>query len=185
MVKKSNFVPCACCVKKVRQLERRIKTLERISSTDALTGLKNRGAFNDDLKRAVARNMRNKTPFTLALLDVDHFKKINDTYGHPFGDCMLKKLAKILMNECRIDDFIARTGGEEFGIILHGTSLLGAKVSIERMLITIQDKLVYNNVRATVSIGIGEYTEAGAIYHRVDKALYVSKQNGRNRVTAV
>ena len=184
-MKKSNFVPCAYCAKKVRQFERRIETLERISSTDVLTGLKNRGAFDDDLKRAVAKNKRNKTPFTLALLDVDHFKKINDTYGHPFGDRMLKKLAKILMNECRIDDFIARIGGEEFGIILHGTSLLGAKAFMDRMLITIQDKLVYDNVRATVSIGIGEYTEAGAIYHRVDTALYVSKQKGRNRVTVV
>ncbi len=168
-----------------RRLEETITELEEVSRTDALTKLQNRGAFEQRLSEELLRAARYKLPLSLLMLDVDHFKQFNDTFGHPAGDEVLMRVAD-LMRECaRPSDCVARYGGEEFALILPSTPVEGAYVLAERLRRAISQH-AWPQRAVTVSIGAAdissETSDAAALVEAADKALYEAKAKGRNRV---
>ena len=160
--------------------------LERQVVTDGLTGLKNHRAFQERLDEEYRRARRYGTPLSLILLDVDHFKRYNDTFGHPAGDELLKQIARILKRAARASDIVARYGGEEFILILPNTDVTGARTIAERL--RLQIAAISRGERAvTASFGISALNPKtggrALLVAEADKALYTSKQNGRNRIT--
>jgi diguanylate cyclase (GGDEF)-like protein/PAS domain S-box-containing protein len=165
--------------------------LMQMAMTDALTGLENRRSFDGALAKEFARSLRDQTPIALLLVDVDHFKKFNDSYGHQAGDECLKSIGDLLKEFARRPgDTAARYGGEEFAIILANTSYLGARQSAERLRRAVQELGIRHCEspfgRVTVSVGVAgevpkEGTEEGLI-QLADAALYEAKAAGRNRV---
>ena len=160
-----------------------------VASHDGLTSLYNRRAFDDLLDRAVAREDRQGGHFALLLLDVDRFKKLNDTYGHPAGDAALRHTAQILTHQLRKSDLAARFGGEEFAVLLASTEHTGAQHLAEKVRAEIENgRLVYDGARlgVTVSIGVAVWPVDGrdpeALVAAADRALYAAKESGRNRV---
>jgi diguanylate cyclase len=158
---------------------------------DALTGLHNRRAFNESLDRAVAREDRQGGHFALLLLDIDRFKRLNDTYGHPAGDAVLRHTAQLLKHHLRKSDLAARFGGEEFAVILASTEGGGALHLAEKVRGEVeQGRLVFDGARlgVTVSVGVAVWPEDGrdpaALVAAADRALYAAKEGGRNRVVA-
>lgn len=160
------------------------------ATTDALTGLLNRRAFDEYMKTEQQRAQRYGKTFSLMMLDIDYFKKVNDTYGHAAGDALLKTLATILTQQVRDIDIVARFGGEEFVIVLPETEGTGAKILAERIRqtiartpFTLPDE---REIGVTVSMGIACFPHnAGSVetlLERADQALYLAKNNGRNRV---
>ncbi|MEO7962328.1 MAG: sensor domain-containing diguanylate cyclase, partial [Gemmatimonadaceae bacterium] len=160
--------------------------LAALATLDGLTGLKNRRAFEERLLDELARAKRNARPVTLLLLDIDHFKDFNDSYGHPRGDEVLRMVARQLSRSIRDTDFAARYGGEEFAIILPDTDRDGAAQMGERLREAIAGT-AWRERGITVSVGAAIATNAGmpieALVDLADRALYRSKQFGRNRVT--
>lgn len=164
---------------------------EFLSVTDGLTGLYNRRHFEYNIEREFLRAKRYPCDLSLAMLDIDHFKQINDTYGHQFGDYVLKEICNIITASFRKTDMIYRYGGEELAIILTETSLENAHTPMERLRIKISEhKFSYNNqiTNITVSIGLSsnleEFNTQGELVECADKALYKAKQSGRNKVVA-
>ena len=176
----------ALCLNKLSEYERRLLVQ---SMTDSLTGLLNRRSFMDLSSKEETRARRHGDPFSVLMLDIDHFKKINDTYGHPVGDLAIKALATVCSNALRPHDILARYGGEEFVLTLPHTPAEGARTVAERIREQVQKMEVASDqgpVRFTVSIGVSTYVSGEAfdqIVERADKALYTSKHGGRNRVT--
>ena len=177
----------------VRRLREGHAELERLSVTDELTGLANRRRLTAELERELRRSGRHGRPVSILMLDVDHFKHFNDTYGHPAGDAVLKRLASTVRECVRDVDTVARYGGEEFTVILPETPVAEAarvaeriRASAEQDRFTPEGESVPLNV--TVSIGYAWFPEnAGtpdALIEAADQALYRSKESGRNRVTA-
>jgi diguanylate cyclase (GGDEF)-like protein len=170
----------------VDQLERQQEELLHESSTDPLTGLGNRRAFQDRLEQEYARARAGGGAVGLMILDVDFFKRYNDSFGHPAGDEVLRLLAGIMKSSCRGNDFAARIGGEEFAVVLPGTTRESAYVIAERLRRGVQ-RAVWPHRAVTVSVGVA-LSEAGTepvsrLTERADVALYHSKRDGRNRVT--
>jgi len=161
------------------------RRLEDQASTDGLTGARNRRFFQESLAASLAAYGRTGIPFSLMLLDIDYFKKINDTYGHPYGDEVLKRLAALLRGLSRETDVVARYGGEEFAVILAGAGAREAAVAGERYREAVEREDM-GPARVTISVGVAEAAEpddAEALISRADRALYRSKGDGRNRVT--
>ena len=167
--------------------------IEKYATQDALTGLNNRRSLDLRINQEVAVAKRKNLPLCVMMLDVDFFKKINDTYGHYVGDVVLKEFAKIISDEIREYDFAARYGGEEFFIILPSTTLDEAKLVANRLRERIEDKDFditkfsdnVKNLKITTSIGLTQLTndmDTKNLYVKVDKALYEAKKSGRNRV---
>lgn len=160
--------------------------LEALAATDGLTGLKNRRAFEERLEEEVGRTRRHGHPLSLILLDIDHFKAYNDTYGHPKGDEVLRQFGRLLKRAMRETDFPARYGGEEFAIILPNTEHTGAHELAERLRIAIESA-TWEDRSITASVGVAgisrEVSTAESLLDHADRALYRSKQTGRNRVT--
>jgi len=163
--------------------------LHNLATTDALTGLLNRREFNRRISEEIARAKRHKTSICLALFDIDHFKKINDTYGHNAGDAVLKELGELISVNTRSCDIAARYGGEEFALILPETSLNEGYELLERLRDRVEKQyfhLSYSPIQATISVGVAQYdfmdSCAADFCERTDKALYQAKRNGRNRV---
>ncbi|WP_338554376.1 sensor domain-containing diguanylate cyclase [Paenibacillus sp. KS-LC4] len=159
--------------------------LEMMASTDALTGLKNRRFFQDSLLAQLALFQETQRPFSLLIVDIDHFKKINDTYGHPVGDLVLTNLARLLQSMSRDRDIAARYGGEEFVIILSGANQEKAIIAAERYCTTIAST-DWGEYSITVSIGAATVMPGDtdqSLINRADTALYASKTGGRNRIT--
>ena len=160
---------------------------------DALTGAYSKGALIEKGPEAVKRSEVLNEALSVVTFDIDHFKKINDSYGHPGGDYVLKELCRIVISKLiRANDFFARYGGEEFVLILAGTPSKTAGEVAERIRQTIEgSEFVFEGrqIAVTVSVGVAtkqpNETEWSQIYDRADKALYNSKQTGRNRVTIV
>jgi diguanylate cyclase (GGDEF)-like protein len=162
-----------------------------LAEHDALTGLFNRRAFDDHLARAIAREDRQAGRLALLLLDLDHFKKLNDTYGHPAGDAALAAAARLLVGLLRKGDLAARYGGEEFAAILPGSDEGGALRMAERVRHALEaERLVFEGARLAVTASFGaavwpaDGREAAALVAAADRALYAAKQGGRNRVAA-
>jgi two-component system cell cycle response regulator len=173
---------------KNEQLEELLGKVENMAITDALTGLYNRRRFHDVLAKECERSKRYRTPFSLVVLDIDHFKKVNDEYGHQTGDSVLKEISNIIMNNIREIDTACRVGGEEFMLILPNTEKEIAVKGIERLRDAIERHLFAGMDRPiTVSMGIAGLPDAGAenedgLIRCADYALYKAKQNGRNRI---
>lgn len=145
---------------------------------DPLTDLPNRRAFEMALEKEVARAERGGAPFGLVLLDLDHFKRLNDTHGHAYGDEVLKRVARFLVEQVRTQDLVARWGGEEFAILLPATGLKEALEVAERL------RRGLEKMGFPASFGVGVYggEEPLAFFQRVDAALYQAKGKGRNQV---
>ncbi|HEX4932363.1 MAG TPA: GGDEF domain-containing protein, partial [Gemmatimonadaceae bacterium] len=160
--------------------------LAALASHDALTGLKNRRAFEERMVEELARIRRTRQPVTLLLLDIDHFKLFNDSFGHPRGDEVLRDVARLLSRTIRDTDVAARYGGEEFAIILPNTDAEGAHEMGERLRRAIEEA-PWAERAITISVGAATAVTQGAnlteLLEQADRALYRSKQGGRNRVT--
>lgn len=160
------------------------------AATDALTGLPNRRVLDQRLTEELRRAQRYRKPLSLMLLDVDRFKKVNDSYGHLAGDAVLKTLAKLFVKQIRDVDFVARYGGEEFMFILPETDNVGAELAAQRIRRAVADSSVPlpdgREVNVTVSIGIVCFPHCGGsvqeLTERADRALYAAKLAGRNQV---
>ncbi len=157
------------------------------ATTDPLTGVKNRTAMESSMKREIGLASRHGHRLSLILLDLDHFKSINDQYGHLIGDQVLRAVATVAEDTIRDSDMIFRFGGEEFLVLLHGTKLSGAALLAERMRRTIEELRIFPDLdlKITASMGVVTLTEnesAETIFMRVDNAMYRAKNNGRNRV---
>jgi diguanylate cyclase (GGDEF)-like protein len=161
------------------------------SVTDPLTGLLNRRYFNELSEKEAARSRRHGLSFAVLMLDIDHFKRINDTFGHPVGDVAIKALAQVCNKALRPHDILARYGGEEFILTLPHTDEEGARVVAERIRQAVEEielATPTDPVRFTVSIGISIYKKDRPfeqLVGRADEALYKAKQNGRNRVISL
>ncbi|WP_416397528.1 GGDEF domain-containing protein [Allohahella sp. A8] len=173
-----------------KQLQAANDKLGYLSRTDALTGLNNRGAWQESLKAEYSRHKRTGQNSTLVMFDIDHFKKVNDTYGHPAGDEVIKKTASVLLETMRETDISGRYGGEEFTIILVDTPPENAMIFAERLRKKIEALTVHHEgtaIRWTISLGIApvddSVTEPMQWVEHADQALYKSKQGGRNRST--
>ena len=170
------------------------KEMIRVASTDFLTGLNNRAAFDRDLRTFLTREARTNGLAALLMLDVDHFKKINDTYGHPAGDVVLRGVGKVLSGAVRSTDVAARYGGEEFAVITSHENASGASILAERIRNAIaREVFVYNDqiISVTVSVGVAIWKSSRtvisekAFVEAADKALYSAKREGRNQVQIV
>ncbi|TWI46335.1 diguanylate cyclase (GGDEF)-like protein [Pseudomonas duriflava] len=175
-----------------RQLQSVNSQLEELSRTDRLTGLFNRGFWEECLTHEFARHQRYRCNVSLVMIDIDHFKKINDTYGHPGGDKVIQALAALIGRQVRTTDRAGRYGGEEFVVLTTETPCSGAQVFAERLrqqveLLTVEHE--EHTIRFTVSVGVAESDLSqpldtyGALIECADQALYQSKHNGRNQVT--
>lgn len=174
-----------------QNLEEANARLQELATSDGLTGLKNRRALRERLEEEFRRAVRHQTPFSLLMLDLDHFKQYNDDFGHLAGDEALKSVAQRLRENARDIDFVARYGGEEFVILLPFTDRRGAVKLAERFRSTIATA-IWKERPLTVSVGVATLAEpftssgtfnANSLLDTADKALYHSKDNGRNRVT--
>lgn len=160
------------------------------STKDSLTGLNNVRAFDSEFNRAINRCSRNDEKLAFLALDIDYFKKVNDTYGHVAGDEVLKGLASLLTETCRVFDIISRNGGEEFTVILQDCPSQHAVVVAERIRKAVEDtEFIINNdisIHITISIGIASYPDniddPNILREYADRALYNAKESGRNKV---
>ena len=165
------------------QLKRENAALAEQSRTDALTGLPNRRSLDASLGRAIDSSRETGTPLCVALIDVDHFKTINDLHGHAEGDRVLVGIAQALHAQRGLGGFVARYGGEEFALLLPSTKLDGAELQADYVRLAVENLSV--GLPVTVSIGVAQLRDgesAVAICARSDAALYRAKHNGRNRV---
>ncbi|ATC95271.1 diguanylate cyclase [Pseudoalteromonas tunicata] len=173
-----------------KELEEANHKLESLSRIDRLTGLYNRGFWEESLKKEAKRLQRNEGQSCLLMLDVDHFKRINDEFGHSGGDAALRHIADVLKKTLRESDLIGRFGGEEFAVTLVDTDVEGGKVFAERVRkILAESTIIFDNnqIKLTISLGLAPYKKSYLQHEQwiadADKALYYSKENGRNRVT--
>jgi diguanylate cyclase len=171
----------------VMSLHSKLESAREKATHDLLTGLPNRLGYEQRISEEIERSRRYRHPLTLAVLDVDFFKKINDNYGHPAGDNVLKILAELFKKRTRETDFIARFGGEEFMMILTETEADAALHVTDKLRKTVEDANFHfreNRVPVTISCGLTglkEGDDKDILYDRADNALYEAKQGGRNR----
>lgn len=163
--------------------------MTKLAMTDELTNLPNRRAFMDLLAKAIFRANRNGNPLSLLMIDIDFFKKINDTYGHNIGDQALKHFTKNATTSLRGEDIIARLGGEEFAVLLEDTNIDEAYALAERLRDRIANSVIEegnDEIKFTVSVGVALFNEvnmnADTLLNHADQVLYQAKANGRNRV---
>ena len=176
------------------QTLRQLRMIKRLGILDPLTDIPNRRGFDDRLEIEWNRAIRDSCPISLLMIDVDQFKKYNDTYGHPQGDVLLQAVAKVFRQSmARATDFIARWGGEEFAVLLPGTDLDGALKIAEQIRVNVENTKVPcadgSETRITVSIGVNTLTPTPGKSHDdfiygADKALYSAKKSGRNKIAA-
>ncbi|OWL89664.1 sensor domain-containing diguanylate cyclase [Halopseudomonas aestusnigri] len=173
-----------------RQLESANTKLQELALRDGLTGLLNRRYWESCLEREFARHQRYDNPVSLVIFDIDHFKRVNDTYGHQTGDEVIRSVAEITSRLARETDFAGRYGGEEFVVLLPGTHLEGAAQFAERLRQAVEQQVLdYQGspLSYTISLGVAtigdDMPNYQVLLERADKALYASKEQGRNRVT--
>jgi diguanylate cyclase (GGDEF)-like protein len=184
----SDLVPCSAIA---RHLSATFKSSQlhdqvvELSLTDAITGLKNRRYFDLFLKNEVDRSQRFTRGLSVIILDIDHFKQYNDTFGHPAGDEALKYVSQCLIDNRRKADVVARIGGEEFAVILPETDITGALDVANRIRVSVARKTGLKR-RITISLGVSGLRDnkstSETLLEQADKALYEAKRTGRNRV---
>lgn len=179
---------------KIKLLQEELKAtnrrLEELSNTDGLTKLYNRRYFMELLELEFQRSQRYQARFAFLMMDLDHFKVINDTYGHLIGDRVLYEIAQILQENLRVNDVVGRYGGEEFALFMPETDLKGALVVAERYRKRIEDFVLVEKdqkIKVTISMGVAcyphpEINSVDDLIRLSDNALYKAKRNGRNRV---
>jgi diguanylate cyclase (GGDEF)-like protein len=169
-----------------QKLRDRNDELRELSITDSLTGLYNRTHLPELLDRELARARRRQIPFSILMMDIDHFKKFNDTYGHLAGDEQLRLVSQIMKNLLRACDAGARYGGEEFLILLTDTGPEGALFFAEKLRARVEEVRSQREQAVTVSIGVASYPDDGddveGVIREADAALYRCKRGGRNQV---
>ena len=182
----SKFVSDISFAVKRIQLFRRV---EWLSLTDGLTGVGRRNALDEKMKEEIRRALAFKTTLGFMIADIDHFKRVNDIYGHQFGDAVLKKVGELLKDGVYETDFVGRYGGEEFGIVLPRADAAGVLRKAEALRLRIAGEnfqLGFESVRITVSIGIAHFPrdgrDASGLFAKADAALYAAKEGGRNQV---
>lgn len=159
--------------------------IERLATTDKLTQAYNRAKFDEIIEREIERSRRHNSPLSLLMFDIDHFKQVNDTYGHAVGDCVLKTMAELVRKNMRKIDCFVRWGGEEFMIIASETDLKTAGNTAERIRKIIESYRFDEAGKITVSFGVTQFGKDDTVdtfVKRADDALYKAKANGRNRV---
>ncbi len=175
------------------ELKKDLETVRREAMTDGLTGLANRKSFDRELQDSILKSQECGKPFTLLMVDIDHFKSFNDNFGHMVGDQVLRLVARTLKDGLKGRDVAARYGGEEFAIILPETELNAGMAVGNSLRKTISTKDVINRStgeilgRITISVGVAEFVfdeSTEDIIERADNALYTAKHNGRNQVAA-
>jgi diguanylate cyclase (GGDEF)-like protein len=172
--------------------EQLLRQLYEASVTDALTGANNREHFDSQLRMELSFARRHGTDLSVVMFDVDHFKRVNDTFGHPVGDEVLVEISKVTRRLVRNEDVFARYGGEEFVLILRGIALDGARIVGERLRERIAELVVTTEkgpLKITVSVGCASFAStpeatAESLVQVADKRLYMAKHSGRNRVVA-
>jgi diguanylate cyclase (GGDEF)-like protein len=176
------------------ELQNANKKLQELAFRDALTGLYNHRYFQEGMDKELERAKRYEREFSLIIFDIDYFKKINDTYGHPVGDRVLIAVSRAVEQAVRMSDIVARYGGEEFAVILPETGFMAAKEVADRIRSDIERMIIVVDgitIKLTVSVGYTSYRhvtnirDKGAIISLADKALYTAKQSGRNTVFAM
>jgi diguanylate cyclase (GGDEF)-like protein len=187
------IVVCLLTLSTIKDIKR-ISKLEQENIQDPLMGIFNRRYLERRLNEEFSKSKRYHHSLSLFLLDVDFFKKVNDTYGHQAGDIVLKKLAQIIVESMRDTDLVARYGGEELVIVLPNTPVSGATIMAERCRNQVCEKLIVSSEEScgqsidgiTVSIGVSceidEIDDVNKLIECADKALYQAKEEGRNRV---
>lgn len=175
--------------RKFDDIQQQKEQLETLSNSDGLTGLFNHRHMKEHLEAEFNRSCRYKTPLCCILLDIDHFKSINDTYGHLFGDHVLQGVAAVIADCCRKSDIMARYGGEEFVILLPNTDLAQARGVAEKLFTTISSVDYCDDehrISITVSMGISTFNDEHRTYNdmlaEADEAMYRAKNSGRNRI---
>lgn len=172
---------------RLQEQAREIQEHAADARTDQLTGINNRRALDDELARRHAEWKRHDTPYTIAMIDVDHFKEFNDTHGHQAGDFVLKGVAQVLKESCREMDVACRYGGEEFSIIMPATQIDSGRAGAERARQAIEAACFLfegTELRVTASLGLAEILAGESnelLIKRADEALYAAKEAGRNR----
>jgi diguanylate cyclase (GGDEF)-like protein len=166
--------------------------MERMATTDGLTGLFNHRTFQAKADEALAQARRYSRKCSLILTDIDHFKSVNDTYGHPMGDLVLRGVAKIIKDKARDTDVVARYGGEEFAVVMPETDARGAQVIAERIREAVKAQVFQTEMgplKVTLSLGVATCpdhgTEKQALVDLADQCLYTAKRRGRNQTVTV
>jgi len=174
------------------ELKRAKEKLLRMAVTDELTGLFNRRYFMSRLHQEFERVRRYESIFTFIMIDIDFFKRINDTYGHLAGDCALRTAAEIMKKSLRLSDTVGRIGGEEFAILLPETEIIDGVEIAERLRKKIDESEIEfegKSLKLTISAGVSDSdsndTTVDGVLQRADIALYRAKEEGRNRVSSV
>ncbi len=166
-------------------LKQQRDALEKMALHDQLTGLYNRYYLLEEANHKVALSMRHKHDFSLLMMDIDHFKTINDQHGHPAGDAVLQTVAKLLEEENRLEDITARFGGEEFVVVLDHCDAANAKAKAEIIRQKIEASMP-EGIKVTLSIGVAQLNAEGETFSellkRADIAMYLAKEQGRNQV---
>lgn len=177
-------------VRRSVEAETRIREeLHRRAMTDDLTGLANRRELLASLERAIASSRRNRRPLALAVLDIDHFKRINDSHGHPAGDAVIRRIALLAVEVMRGQDTVGRLGGEEFAVVLPDCSAEDALSACERLRMAVRDTDLEMEtglpIYITLSTGVAVFERsdtAETMIARADAALYAAKNGGRDQV---
>ena len=177
-----------------KDLQKANEKLRDLATKDGLTGLFNHRYFQEATDREISRSLRYKKPLVLILLDIDHFKQVNDQYGHPAGDIVLKAVSVMLQKAVRKSDIVARYGGEEFAVILPETDFKGGAIFAERLRKSIEVAEISAGemtLKITISIGVTSHNfsrgsiDKATLIAAADKGLYVSKESGRNRISLI
>ncbi len=187
-------VDATLCARLAEDIKRHVlpsrAELEMLASHDGLTRLLNRNAFNNRMASELRRAKRYQYPLSLMMMDIDHFKRINDSYGHQAGDACLTGISEVVRNMCREQEIVARYGGEEFVIVMPHTDLAHAMALAERLRRAIENTPItyeQQKIRCTISIGLAQLQQSDSdtgstLITRADQALYEAKEAGRNRV---
>jgi diguanylate cyclase (GGDEF)-like protein len=173
---------------RTEELRREQERLKVVSTTDPLTKLKNRHRMDEVFENEALKTEKEGEPLSVILLDIDHFKNVNDVYGHNVGDTFLQEIAGVLQETFRENDTIGRWGGEEFLVFLPNTKLHGARQLAERLRETVEQTVFSHIGRQSISLGVATYARGESmksLIHRADSALYLAKKEGRNRVKCV
>jgi diguanylate cyclase (GGDEF)-like protein len=187
MVQEQNKRLEALVQERTSELEIVNRELQKLATTDALTQIANRSSLDLVLKQAIAENERHQRPFSVVMIDIDFFKRINDTYGHLVGDTVLKTVAHLIKNQIRSVDTVGRWGGEEFMIVYREIECQGAYTLAENIRQSVENYPFENIEPITISMGVTQYrsgTSAEELIKDADVAMYHSKEQGRNRVTS-
>ena len=171
-------------------LQEKNRQLQELANRDGLTGLYNHRYFHEQLSKDFLRAKRYHESLSCILLDIDYFKRFNDTHGHQTGDVILSTLGRLIENSIRDSDFAARYGGEEFALVLYHTDVPAALDAAQRLRHAVEDHEVHDkgkSLRVTISVGVATFPheaihDSRKLIECADKALYRAKENGRNRV---